>query len=133
MRVILPFLFLLISLPGFAQRSSLVVVFKGIEPRQGKVMVDLRDADGTSLRKEVVDIPATGSISHTFRDLNNGIYTMACYHDRNGNQKLDKNFMGVPTETYGFSNDARGTFGPPDLEDQRFEVSGTTRIEVKLE
>jgi len=30
--------------------------------------------------------------------------------------------MGMPNEPYGFSNDARGSFGPPSFEDASFVV-----------
>jgi len=45
-----------------------------------------------------------------------GVYALAVFHDRNGNKELDKNVLGVPVEPYGFSNDARGTLGPPSID-----------------
>jgi uncharacterized protein (DUF2141 family) len=30
--------------------------------------------------------------------------------------------MGIPKEGFGFSNNAKGTFGPPSLEKMIFEV-----------
>lgn len=117
---------------GIAQHD-LTVRFDGITERKGNVMLALRDQDGKDLQQIVVDIPSSGIISHTFSDLATGDYTVACYHDANENKELDKNLMGLPTEKYGFSNDARGTFGPPDLEDQRFRVSSDRTIRIKLQ
>lgn len=37
-------------------------------------------------------------------DLPAGTYAVQVMHDENDNGKLDTNFMGVPTEGYGFSN-----------------------------
>ena len=34
----------------------------------------------------------------------------------NGNGQLDSNLMGLPTEPYGFANNARGSFGPPSFQ-----------------
>ncbi len=65
-------------------------------------------------------------------DLPNGNYAIAVYHDANGNNKLDKNFLGIPTEKYGFSNDAMGSFGPPDYEDCIVKVDGNKEISIKL-
>ncbi len=45
-------------------------------------------------------------------------------HDENGNGKLDKNFIGMPTEGYGASRAARGTMGPPKWEDAVFQFAG---------
>ena len=38
---------------------------------------------------------------------------MAAFHDANGDGELNANFVGMPTEGYGFSNGARGFMGPP--------------------
>ncbi|MEK6196208.1 MAG: DUF2141 domain-containing protein, partial [Deltaproteobacteria bacterium] len=48
-----------------------------------------------------------------FVDLQYGIYAVAVYHDTNANGKMDKNFLGIPKESYGHSNNAAGSFGPP--------------------
>ena len=55
-----------------------------------------------------------------------GTYAARVWHDENNNKKFDKNWIGIPKEGYGFSNDA-GTeghfhFGPPDFEDAAFRV-----------
>ena len=44
--------------------------------------------------------------------------------DLNGNEELDRNLVGIPTEPFGFSRNARGSFGPPDYADMQFEVAG---------
>ena len=46
-------------------------------------------------------------------NLDPGPYTIILFHDENGNGKLDKNALGVPTEPYGFSNNVQGFLGPP--------------------
>lgn len=126
---LLTFLFPLLSLA----QHTLTVEFTGISERRGDVMLALRDAEGNDLEQIIVDIPSSGTIAHTFRTVSTGTYTVACYHDKNSNRKLDKNLMGLPLEKYGFSNDARGTFGPPDLEDQQFRVSGNRTIRIRLQ
>lgn len=66
-------------------------------------------------------------------ELEPGKYALAVYHDLNDNSVLDKNFVGIPKEPYGFSNDFRPRFSPPTFEDCAFElpVSGK-KIVVKL-
>jgi uncharacterized protein (DUF2141 family) len=49
---------------------------------------------------------------------------VSAFHDRNNNGELDKDWLGVPVEDYGASNDARGTFGPPSFEDAKFRFEG---------
>ena len=45
-------------------------------------------------------------------------------HDENSNGKLDRNFVGMPKEGVGASNDAKGSFGPPKFADARFSYKG---------
>jgi uncharacterized protein (DUF2141 family) len=40
-----------------------------------------------------------------------GTYALAVIHDENSNGKLDTNWLGTPTEGYGFSNDAKAVLG----------------------
>lgn len=51
-----------------------------------------------------------------------GAYGVMAYQDRNSNGRLDTLPIGVPTEPYGFSNNARGTFGPPAWSAARFTL-----------
>ncbi|NVK27654.1 MAG: DUF2141 domain-containing protein [Flavobacteriia bacterium] len=132
MRFLLLSSFLLLCTLGFAQHS-VTFEFEGLESREGKVMLALRDADGNDLRRVIVDIPSSGVISHTFTDVETGTYTAAAFHDENEDKEINTNAVGYPTEAYGFSNDARGSFGPPDLEDQRFEVKGNVKMVITLE
>jgi uncharacterized protein (DUF2141 family) len=70
----------------------------------------------------VVSEAMTDSLTVTVPDLPPGKYAVAAYVDNNKNGKQDKNFLGVPKESYGFSNDARGMFGPPDFAEAEFEI-----------
>lgn len=55
----------------------------------------------------VAVVPRDGRVRVTIADLPPGTYAVAAFQDSNGNQQLDRNWMGVPTEPYGFSRDAR--------------------------
>lgn len=67
--------------------------------------------------------------SVTFKDIPKGIYAISMFHDENENNKLDTNFLGIPKETYGCSNNAKGFFGPPKWEDAKFEISNKNIIQ----
>jgi uncharacterized protein (DUF2141 family) len=54
-----------------------------------------------------------------------GRYAASVVHDTNGNGKLDTNLIGLPTEGYGFSRDARGVMGPPSFEAAAFDLPPT--------
>jgi uncharacterized protein (DUF2141 family) len=49
-------------------------------------------------------------------------YAITSFLDENANGTLDKNFFGVPTESYGFSNNVKGTFGPPSFDEVKLVI-----------
>lgn len=59
-----------------------------------------------------------------FEDIPPGTYAMAVVHDENMNGKLDTNFLGIPLEGYGFSNDAKGPLGAPPFSAASFHYNG---------
>ncbi len=62
-----------------------------------------------------------------------GTYAVAVYHDENDNHHFDRNFLGLPAEGYGFSNDAPTLFGPPSFDAARLTVRpGENRIFIRL-
>ena len=61
-----------------------------------------------------------------------GQYAVGIFHDVNLNNKMDNNFLGLPKEQYGFSNNARALFGPPSFEDAAFDLRGVTTQSIDL-
>ena len=59
-----------------------------------------------------------------FEDIPPGTYAIVVIHDENMNGKLETNWLGVPTEGYGFSNDAKGLFGAPSFSAASFQYIG---------
>lgn len=59
-----------------------------------------------------------------FEDIPPGTYAMAVVHDENMNGKLDTSWLGIPTEGYGFSNDAKGILGAPSFSAASFTYDG---------
>lgn len=66
-----------------------------------------------------------------FKDLPAGEYAIKIYQDENSNQKLDFNFMGIPKEGYGYSNNV-GRFGRPAYQEAKFTVAEKTEIQIEL-
>jgi uncharacterized protein (DUF2141 family) len=63
-----------------------------------------------------------GRAAVRFEGLRPGIYAVAVLHDENENSKMDFNFLGMPLEGYGFSNDASAAFGPPSFQAASFKL-----------
>ncbi len=74
------------------------------------------------------------TLSYTFKEIPNGIYAVSVFHDENSNNKLDKNFLGIPKEGYGFSNNAKATLLAPSFNDAKFKLSTqTVNLNIKME
>ena len=64
--------------------------------------------------------------------LPHGEYAISLFVDSNGNKKIDKNFLGIPKEQYGFSNNVMGRMSAPSFDQAKFVVSGPTTQNIKL-
>ena len=61
-------------------------------------------------------------IKHTFKNVHWGTYAIAVFQDMNGNGKLDRNFFGVPSEPYAFSNNPVVKWKEPTFAEAAFEL-----------
>ena len=62
-----------------------------------------------------------------------GTYAVSVYHDENNNGELDSNFIGIPKEEVGSSNNPNSRFGPPSYDDSKFDVnSGTVTLKITI-
>jgi uncharacterized protein (DUF2141 family) len=64
--------------------------------------------------------------------LNKGKYAISVLHDENENNKIDFNFIGIPKEGYGFSNNPKIMFGPPSFDDCAIYFTNNSKIEIFL-
>ena len=110
-----------------APTATLTVTFHGLKSADGAVLLSLAgdkeafEGKGAPAGQASVVIK-DGQATAVFAQLTPGTYAIRAFHDVNGNGKLDVNAFGIPTEPYAFSNDARGTMGPPSWGAASFEV-----------
>ena len=78
-------------------------------------------------------VPSNG-ISVTLKTkLPAGEYAFAVFQDLNKNEKIDQNFVGIPTEPYGFSKNFKPKFSAPKFEDCKVVVnSNSNSFDIKL-
>jgi uncharacterized protein (DUF2141 family) len=74
----------------------------------------------------------TAGVVCSFSDLPDGTYAVAVSQDFNGNKKVDTNFVGMPTEPWGASNNARPLLRAPRFDEASFKIAGDTKIEIKV-
>jgi uncharacterized protein (DUF2141 family) len=121
--------------------ANLTVRVTGTRNAKGKIRVALfRDGKGfpndasLAVHTQAADIdPQTLSAQVVFADLPTGVYAVSAFHDENMNEKLDKNFVGVPKEGYGASNNPKKKMGPPTFDETKFELGASDQsVEIKL-
>lgn len=122
--------------PAFAQDASVTFTFEVGAPT-GQVMVALFDSeaaydgDGAPVRQAMIEV--TGPTAEVrFADLPAGPYAARMFHDVDGDGQMAVNPFGLPTEPYGFSNNAVGNMGPASWERARFTVAGDTAQTIDL-
>jgi len=111
----------------FSQNCSIKIQVSGIDEVVGQLSIGLfndpigfpkKNSNNIGIKLDVTD----AAMEHTFTNLEKGIYAIAIYQDENSNGELDRNFLGMPSEDYVFSNYATGNFGPPSFNDSKFEL-----------
>jgi len=134
--LILPSFAAMCVLATGAYAGELTVKVTDIRATEGSLMIAVvnTDAAWNNQAKPVAAQKVAaekGEMHFKFSDLPDGSYAVQVMHDQNGNDKLDSNFLGIPTEGYGFSNNPnvmrRATF-----EEARFEVKADTAITIRL-
>ena len=118
---------------GWSQ--SMEVVIKNVDASGGDIAAALfsNEADFLKTRFAVKKVKANkGEVRLVFENIPSGIYALSVYHDANTNGELDKNLIGIPKEGFGFSNDAMGSFGPPNFKDASFVWKGGQTISLAL-
>ena len=62
------------------------------------------------------------SVSVTFDNIPVGKYAVMLFQDTNGNENLDTNLLGIPSEPWGASLNGTRVFGAPKWADVKFDV-----------
>jgi uncharacterized protein (DUF2141 family) len=108
-------------------KAGLTIHVEGISSRGGVLRLGLYDAatypDDDSTPVATADVPATGSIvTVTLKGLQPGRYAIESFQDINGNGKMDKSWLGLPEEPYGFSRDAQPFLSKPSFNAVAFSI-----------
>lgn len=100
----------------------------GLHSDQGDLLVALFEAGrgfpGKSERAGARGVVPASSRVYVFERVPYGNYAVSVTHDENRNGKLDANFLGIPKEGVGASNNPKTRFGPPSFEDACFTLDG---------
>lgn len=113
-----------------ASATDLAVHIENLSNSEGSVRVALHQrVDGVDFPDDAGAVAGTfsravaGSMRFVFADLPPGEYAVAAFHDQDADGQLGTTVLGIPTEPYGFSNNARGFMGPASFTSAAITVS----------
>ncbi|MDZ4845846.1 MAG: DUF2141 domain-containing protein [Chitinophagales bacterium] len=109
-------------------RKPLTLIFTNLAPSKSRVNVVFYQTKHKFLSKtdrlKGYKFNSNGSTLTTqVKDLSYGEFAIAFYQDVNNDGKCDRNFMGIPQEPYGFSNNFKPKLKPPGFGDCKFTYS----------
>jgi uncharacterized protein (DUF2141 family) len=131
MKIVYPMIFILSIIPfGLLAQLSLSIEINNLRNNKGQVHLELSNEN----EEQVVGV--TKNISNNkcvfvIENLEPGKYAFKFFHDENKNDKLDTNWLGIPKEGFGFSNNPSMTFGPPSFDKTIFELKESISIKCK--
>ena len=116
-----------------------MVTIVGFENNEGDCRFALNNSEEIYEREDTVFIglvlPIINDTVEVILDsLPYGWYAIKVLHDENRNTELDTDFLGIPSENYGYSNDASGWFGPPRWEKAKFLLNQEVlKMEIEVD
>ncbi len=118
--------------------STLTVVINGIHHQKGQICLRIFSSDQGFPFSDTSEVQSGctqikgSSLTKQFYGLKPGNYAVAVIDDQNGNHKLDRNFLGIPQEGFGISNNpiVSITTGAPKFRDSSFSVRKNTIIKI---
>jgi uncharacterized protein (DUF2141 family) len=113
-----------------AAQCSLEIEISGVKSDKGKIMLQLL-GEKQNVLQQMMGAIQNKKCLFSIMNLPPGKYAVRYFHDENLNDVMDTNLLGIPTEGYGFSNNATGKFGAPSFEKWLFEVKSDTKISLK--
>lgn len=123
------------TIGGAAAQSGndISVVVEGLRNDKGMVRCGLY-ASAVGFRepgKEWKGVAAPiqgGKATCVFNDVPPGSYAAAVFHAENNETQLETGMFGKPKQGYGFSRDAKGSFGPPGFDAAAYKYPGGSSV-----
>lgn len=116
---------------NFEDGYKLEINITKIRSNSGQIAIQVLDEQKKVVKQEFATISNKRSVL-LLKGLSKGKYAVQLFHDENKNGKMDFNFLGIPKEGYGFSNDARGFMSEPAFDKQLLLLDQDRVIQIKL-
>lgn len=133
-------LFLFISLYNFsfeAEKFDLKITVTNVKTQKGSVEIGIFNNEKSFLLKGKEyrtgsKVVTNDTIVFVLKDLTEDDYAISLYQDINSDKKCNLNFIGIPVEPYGFSNNFKPKFSKPTFNDCKIEINNNKSIMIKL-
>ncbi|MGV9003379.1 DUF2141 domain-containing protein [Flavobacterium sp.] len=119
------------------ENPQLTIKISNIEKVKGEIKIGIFNKDlhflkeGHAIKNYSIKVDKNTAVI-TITDLPEGEYAVTIYHDENSDNECNRNFMGIPKEAYGFSNNIRPKFSAPKYKDCKFSLSENKTLHIKL-
>jgi uncharacterized protein (DUF2141 family) len=121
---------------GADDTLTLTVTVMGVTPNQGQVVVTLFDNEKNYMKKALIvgreEALDNDAVNVVFPGLTIGTYAASVYYDLDSDGELDTGMFRIPSEPVGFSNNARGRFGPAKWKQTSFQLTEDKNITVQV-
>ena len=109
---------LLLLVPTTKEKPQLTIQIQNIKVIKGAIKIGIFNTnkdflgDNSAIRNYSIDVKSN-SAKIVIDDLPTGDYAVSMYQDVNSDNICNRNFMGIPKEPYGFSNNFKPKFSAP--------------------
>ncbi len=114
--------------------ESLKISVNNVKVGKGSIVVEIYDKHELFFKKSLAKkiVKATDKNLDVSFHIPHGTYAIAIYQDENENKLFDRNFLGLPKEPYGLSNNFKPRFSAPTFNDCKFIVAQATALSISL-
>ncbi len=122
-----------------SSNSVIKVQIDGLQEAKGQLCYSIfakskgfPDSSDNTLQAKCVSVQER-SPKLTIENLHLGTYALAIFHDVNGDGELNRNFLGIPQEGFGFSRNPQIQTSPPSFGESAVLVTGAeTNLQVQM-
>lgn len=126
--------------PGLCQQNKVFITITNIRSDKGVIRLALYDypdqfphqpARSFTFEKTMLK---DGTMEVLLIDIPPGTYAISLLDDEDGDNSMNYNFLRMPREGYGFSNNARPGLKSPPFDKCSFQTGeGNTRLEIEMQ
>ncbi len=131
------FCLVLLTIQQPTNNPHLTIKVSNIEKIKGEIKIGVFNTgtnflkEGHAIKNYSIKVENSTAVL-TIKDLPKGEYAITMYHDQNSDNVCNRNFIGIPKEPYGFSNNIKPSMSAPKYEDCKFDLTENKTLHIKL-